>query len=143
MVVMSKHVVWLAMPWVLGIGAPSGEWVPLPRTYGAAEACWTKGKGEGGVKLRVDHREVVGSGTGDYHRYRWSKAGGGQHSIQRGRVWVWLREGRRIGDTRWAAHHDTRRGRLHVKQGGVVRGIAKGPHAQGHAAEGGTAKAAN
>ena len=137
---------------MLGVGAPAGEWVKLPPQYGRAEARWTAGKGEAGVRLRAKGRDMKGSvGKKPYNhrRFRWQGdfAESGQLSLQAGRVWVWLKEGRRLGDRRWEAHHRTKdtaaaAGGRHVKQGGVVVGTAKRTHAKGHAREGGLAKAA-
>jgi len=134
------------MPWALGSGAPAGEWVPLPRTYGGGEARWTAGKGEAGLRLRVGGAEPTASvGLDGYGRFRW-RQGDGWQSLQAGRVLVWLRDGKRLGDKRWEAHHQTRTaasgGGLHRKRGGVVRALEKGSHRLGHASEGGRAKAA-
>ena len=136
-----------AMPWVLGSGAPAGEWVRLPPRFGpGVEARWLKGKGEKGLEFRVGTRRLLGALDGEYRRFRWAREdGNGQYSVQSGRLWVWLREGRRLGDVRWQAHHETRKkgGLLHVKLGGRVRGTAVGPHAKEHGAEGGRARAAS
>ena len=129
--------------WVLGTGAPAGEWTSLPASYGrGAEARWTEGKGERGVHLRVDGKLVKGSSSGGHWRFQWGKGGGSAgHSVQRGRVYVWLHEGRRLGDYRWHAHHQTRKGGLHVRQGGVVRAKSAGQHLREHGQEGGRATA--
>jgi hypothetical protein len=134
------------MPWVLGAGAPAGEWVRLPGSYGpGAEARWVKGKGEKGLEFRVGTRRIAGTVDGEYRRFRWAREDGtGQYSVQSGRLWVWLREGRRLGDHRWQAHHATRKKGepLHLKLGGRVAGMAAGSHATHHAADGGRARAA-
>lgn len=102
-----------------------------------------KGKGEGGVQLRVDGKVVQGSESGGHWRYQWGKGSGNSgYSVQRGRVYVWLREGRRLSDARWHAHHQSRReDGLHVRQGGFVRGKPAREHMREHGQEGGQATA--
>ena len=132
------------MPWVLGEGAPAGEWVRLPGSFGpGAEARWVKGKGENGLQFRVGTCHLKGTvGKDGYHRFRW---GGHTNpfSMQRGRLYAWLKTGRALEDPGWQAHHGTRAsgGGRHVKSGGRVTPKEAGAHSREHAVEGGQASA--
>ena len=135
------------MPWRIGLGAPAGEWVPLPMAYGGSVwGKWTKGKGEGGLRLKVGkegkEREAGSVGPKGYRHFRWSRDGA-QQKVRAGRILAWLREGRCLDDEAWVAHHvsKTGTGGPHRKTGGVVRSVAKSAHAAAHGAEGGATKA--
>ena len=82
-------------------------------------------------------------GDGGHWRWQWGRGGGkAGHSVQRGRVHVWLRDGKRLGDVRWQAHHGTRGpGGLHVKRGGRAIGKNAREHSREHGKEGGRAAA--
>ena len=130
----------------MGVPAAAGAWVRLPDGYGGAEARWTAGKGEGGVELRAGpgSRPLGGTIEKDgYHRFRW----GGRanpFSMQRGRLYAWLKTGRALEDKGWQAHHGTlaKEGR-HVKRGGRVTPKDTGKQSREHGVEGARASAEN
>lgn len=128
----------------MGVPAPADTWVRLPDGYGGAEARWAAGQGEGGVQLRAGPKGCPLGGTVDkkdgYHRFRW---GGHDNpfSMQRARLYAWLKTGRDLEDPGWQAHHGTRAGGRHVKRGGRVTPKETGKHSREHGGEGGRASA--
>ena len=110
------------------------------------EARWTAEKWESGVRWRVVGECEIGVTKNDgYGYFRWGRAKGERgYAVKTARVLVALREGRRLDDYRWDAHHvrKTAGGKRHVRWGGPVEGQkAKGGHRKGHAVEGGLAAA--